>query len=549
MKLLKLNKIIMLCGLISAFNLAAAETAGRVLVAVGEVTAERNGAVIALKLGSPIESGDVLRTGTTSNAQVRMTDGGIIALRPQTELHLDEYHFAGQVDGTEKNFFSLIKGGFRTITGFIGKVNHSSYSVRTKSATIGIRGTDFSVVICAKDCGGSAKDGLYGGVFSGQINVSNQGGDKNINRSEGFYVADTHTPPQTLITPPSFVADKLAAQSRNQKSNKEAGKDGESESAKAEGGEEENSQIAQATVAQAAPVAVGSTGAVVTPAVAVNTPYVAAQNVSATTSGSAVLTTAAVNMAAVPSIAVFAYSNGGTNTSSAAEASATNTLTASAGKLISYRATYSATSDTWSGQAGVSFADKAGAVVDGSNVVWGRWLDGSVTDPVNGTLTVATLPSGVQYVYGDVLTPSAVIDAKSGLGIVTYTFAGGPSVTDSAGNVGTTMSGDFRVNFTLRAVKPNIVYTVGGSTYNITGFEMPVVNRNGGTAFGTGSIGNINIAGTSCTGGGCTGGTIDTTQVIGVFVGATGKGIITSVSTYTAANNTNTAAAGVFKAP
>lgn len=195
MKMKQLTQILMLLGLASAYNLAAAETAGRVLVAVGEVFAVRSGQNIPLSLGAMVESGDVLRTGATSNAQVRMTDGGIIALRPQTELHLDEYHFAGQADGTEKNFFSLIKGGFRTVTGFIGKINHSNYKVATKTATLGIRGTDYSLVICAQNCGSLVKDGLYGGVFAEQINISNEGGNKNINRSEGFYVADTRTPP------------------------------------------------------------------------------------------------------------------------------------------------------------------------------------------------------------------------------------------------------------------------------------------------------------------------------------------------------------------
>jgi hypothetical protein len=48
----------------------------------------------------------------------------------------------------------LLKGGFRTVTGLIGKRgNTDAYKLRAGTATIGIRGTDFSSRLCAtKDC-------------------------------------------------------------------------------------------------------------------------------------------------------------------------------------------------------------------------------------------------------------------------------------------------------------------------------------------------------------------------------------------------------------
>jgi hypothetical protein len=525
--------ILTLLGLASALNIAAAETAGRVLVAVGEVSATRNGKDIPLSLGSMIESGDVLHTGATSNAQVRMTDGGIIALRPQTELHLDEYHFNGKEDGTEKNFFSLIKGGFRTITGLIGKFNHGNYAIKTTTATIGIRGTDFSLMICLQNCGKSVRDGVYGGVFAGQINVSNQSGNKDINHSEGFYVADAHTLPQTLITPPSFVADKLAGQSRNQKGNKdnkEAGKEGNkeggNESAKGEGGD-----VAQASVTQAPP-ATSVTEAPAPPIV--NTPYLATENLSAT--GIAVLTTGApikdhflmTSFTSFSStIQTYSGVTGGLESSGV-------TAYATAGALTSF-------SNSNASGTVVSNADQGSAAVDGSNVYWGRWLSDSSVTVGGHTSTGGELLTGVQYVWGDSYTSSAVIAAKSGS--VTYTFAGGPHATDSAGNVGTTMSGSLGINFTARTVAPNVSYTVGGSTYNITGFTMNFY----GTGFGTGSSGVTNIG--SCTGGSCSGGAINNLSMGGVFVGGSGKGVVTNVSTYTNANTTYTSATGLFTTP
>lgn len=186
--------------------------------------------------------------------------------------------------------------------------------------------------------------------------------------------------------------------------------------------------------------------------------------------------------------------------------------------------------------------------MDGSNVVWGRWLDGSVTNADGSTWTGATLPGGVNYLFSDVITTSAVIAAKSGL--ITYTFAGGPRATDNLGNVGTTMSGNLGIDFTARTATPNVSYTVAGSTYNITGFSMAIRNVNGGAVFGTGSsvISPGNNTG-SCTGGACTGAPINSVNLNGIFVGATGKGVITNLSTTTTATNTTTTAVGVFKAP
>lgn len=217
-----LRLILLVLGMMAAFDATAAETAGRVLVAVGDVVAIRNGKALHLDVGATVESGDNLRTGAASNAQVRMTDGGIVALRPSTELNIDAYHFNGQQDGSEKNFVSLIKGGFRTITGLIGKTHRDNYAVKAPTATIGIRGTDYTLLICTKESqecldvnGRQAQNGLYGSVSDGKINVANEGGNQDFSRSESFFVADANTAPKRLIAPPNFLADRLEGQERN----------------------------------------------------------------------------------------------------------------------------------------------------------------------------------------------------------------------------------------------------------------------------------------------------------------------------------------------
>ncbi len=97
--------------------------------------------------GEPFNSGDTIITGATGSAQIRMSDGGLVAVRPDSQMKLDQYVFNGREDGSERKIVSLIKGGFRAITGLIGNRNKENYKILTPSATIGIRGTDHEAVV------------------------------------------------------------------------------------------------------------------------------------------------------------------------------------------------------------------------------------------------------------------------------------------------------------------------------------------------------------------------------------------------------------------
>ena len=126
--------------------LAIAAPAGRVDFAVGSVNAiAPDGRSRALAKGSEVHSGETINCGD-GRAQLRFSDGAQVSLLPGTQYRIDDYAFNGQPDGTEKGVFSLLKGGFRTITGLIGKANKQAYKVNTSTATIGIRGTEFLVL-------------------------------------------------------------------------------------------------------------------------------------------------------------------------------------------------------------------------------------------------------------------------------------------------------------------------------------------------------------------------------------------------------------------
>ena len=169
----------------------AAQAVGRVTVARGEVTAtDLSGRERPLRRRSYIQEGDTLSTSANSAAHVRFNDGAQIALRRNSSLRVDNYRWQGNEDGSEKAVLSLIKGGFRTVTGAIGRNNRDNYLVNSDFATIGIRGTHYALMACvAGACqgyntdGSTPEEGLYGGTAFGAIGVN----DQTIGAQEYFF--------------------------------------------------------------------------------------------------------------------------------------------------------------------------------------------------------------------------------------------------------------------------------------------------------------------------------------------------------------------------
>ena len=131
---------------------AYAAVAGRVQYVHGKVLlTTATGVTHAIKKGEAVSEGDTLISSPTASAQIRMEDGGMVAMRPDTKLKIDRFVFDGQEDGTERSFFSVFKGGFRAITGQIGKKNKVNYHITTPATTIGIRGTDHETYVVTQD--------------------------------------------------------------------------------------------------------------------------------------------------------------------------------------------------------------------------------------------------------------------------------------------------------------------------------------------------------------------------------------------------------------
>ena len=94
--------------------------------------------------------------------------------------------------------FGLLEGGFRSLTGWIGKYNRNSYTVRTPNATIGIRGTDHEPYVIPK--GSSEGDaGTYDKVNEGGSFIQTAAGRADVAPNQaGFVPHDKNARPRIL---------------------------------------------------------------------------------------------------------------------------------------------------------------------------------------------------------------------------------------------------------------------------------------------------------------------------------------------------------------
>ena len=177
--------------------------AGKIDLVTGEVRIVRSGsAPRRVAVGDTVNEGDLLATGKDSEVHMTMQDSGYIALRASTRFKIVQYKADGGDD--DKGVFSLLVGGMRSVTGWIGKYNQTAYQVRTPSATIGIRGTDHETRYIPE---GSAdgEAGTYDKVFAGGTTIQTSGGLADVAPNQaGFVSLRGRERPRVLDRVPGF---------------------------------------------------------------------------------------------------------------------------------------------------------------------------------------------------------------------------------------------------------------------------------------------------------------------------------------------------------
>lgn len=131
---------------------AAAQNIGEVEFARGVGFAQTEGqGPRTLGKGLPLRQGDRVTTAEGGSAIVKLQDGTRMTVRPNSELLIQQYKFSESAPDNSM-VMQLFRGGFRAITGLISKNSPDAARVVTRTATLGIRGTDFDARICTTEC-------------------------------------------------------------------------------------------------------------------------------------------------------------------------------------------------------------------------------------------------------------------------------------------------------------------------------------------------------------------------------------------------------------
>ena len=117
---------------------------GQIKVSNGQVAVERKGESLPGRVGLRIETSDVIKTGPDGSVGITMSDNSVLSAGPNSILSLDRFEFdptsnQGRFDA------QLQKGSLAVISGRIAKQSPEAMTVRTPSAILGVRGTEFAL--------------------------------------------------------------------------------------------------------------------------------------------------------------------------------------------------------------------------------------------------------------------------------------------------------------------------------------------------------------------------------------------------------------------
>lgn len=115
---------------------------GKITLLEGEAFVKRGGETLRLNLSDQISNNDFIETKTNSKVKITFIDNTIITIGKESSLKIEDYFFDSNNKNSAKTELNVSKGAFHAITGQIGKVNPEKFKLKTKNATIGIRGTE-----------------------------------------------------------------------------------------------------------------------------------------------------------------------------------------------------------------------------------------------------------------------------------------------------------------------------------------------------------------------------------------------------------------------
>jgi hypothetical protein len=139
------NALVLIAALGFAGTAMAADI-GLVKVAKGSVQIQRGTAKIPVTVGTGLQTSDVVVTGADGSAGITFTDNSLVSVGPNSVFTIEKYRFdttthSGEFEG------NLKQGRLAAVSGKMVQQSPDSMKIRTPSAIMGVRGTEFVVQV------------------------------------------------------------------------------------------------------------------------------------------------------------------------------------------------------------------------------------------------------------------------------------------------------------------------------------------------------------------------------------------------------------------
>ena len=125
---------------------AVAADVGLIKVSKGSVQIQRGAEKMPATVGAGVRASDVIVTGADGSAGITFTDNSLVSVGPSSVFAIDKYSFdttthQGEFEG------NLKQGRLAAISGKMVKQSPETMKIRTPSAIMGVRGTEFVVQV------------------------------------------------------------------------------------------------------------------------------------------------------------------------------------------------------------------------------------------------------------------------------------------------------------------------------------------------------------------------------------------------------------------
>ena len=454
---LRLSVAAALCGL-PASLLAAS---GEFTFVIGDVSLQKpNGQRSAAVRGTPVDPGDRIITGANGMAQLNMVDQARLSLRPNTQFVIEAY--PEKRDSNEGAVLSLLRGTLRTFTGLIASGNRDRYVMKTRVATVGIRGSGNILYACDPgECDPSVADAkndqaiTVNHTIEGSHAVSNignpnlpaqQGGEQTLITGPGQTVLVAGNQPPRYIPTPSFIADAATTMA----------------------GVKASSAGAAVATAETRNFSPSDTPAL--PA----SQQVTTQVVTTNPVGFVNPVNAAVNLGADPlnlrDIVITVSGSPFAGQAVEGDVSATN------GNFSGYTAYAGSQAGVTPTIVGGTLVDTHQYFADGVNITMGRYSNASIG--FFGPSGASAIPGSIHWIVANSGFPTYLSDVLTGT--TAYTLVSATSPTNQNNTAGTLGSATLNVDFTARTLGLNASVTIpaaggnGGGSWTMTASNVPL---------------------------------------------------------------------------